>query len=112
MFASMIEKQSVLKNHPNVTCAGKQRKFTILKGNTTANESATGKHCPFHDCDGHTSVECKVFARKTLEEKTQWIKQQRLCFRCFLPGHIASQCKVKVKCDTCSSDHHPTLLHK
>ena len=112
MFASMIEKQSVLKNHPNVTCAGKQRKFIILKGNTTANESATGKHCPFHECDGHTLVECKVFARKTLEEKTEWIKQRRLCFRCFLPGHIASQCKVKVKCDTCSSDRHQTLLHK
>ncbi|CAB4033032.1 PREDICTED: uncharacterized protein LOC107357656 [Paramuricea clavata] len=131
VFASMIEKQSLLKNHPNVTAFEKRGKgdrrkpfipplippedplHTVLAGETkTEDEEVKEKHCPFHKCIGHTLSECKSFAQKTLEEKTQWIKEEKLCFRCLVAGHIANQCKSKVKCGKCSSERHPTLLHK
>ena len=111
-FASMIEKQSLLRNHPNVTAfekrgKGERRKpylppfippedplHTVLAGETEAEvDQVKEKHCPFHKCVGHTLAQCK---KKTLDEKTQWIKEGKLCFRCLLAGHIASQCKSKV----------------
>ena len=129
MFASMIQEQSILKNHPYVTVIEKQGRterrkslvppadpgHTVLKAGAITEEHATQteeKHCIFHKCNGHNVSECEVFAQKNLDEKTLWIKEQRLCFRCLLPNHVARQCKVKVKCETCGSDHHSVLLHK
>ena len=122
VFASMVEKKSLLKNHPNVTEIKKRGKgngrrpyipienlqHTVLTGETTENE----EYCLFHKCKGNTLSECKAFAQKTLEEKTEWIKKESRCFKCLVAGHIASQCKREVKCDKCSSERHPTLFHR
>jgi hypothetical protein len=81
VFASMIEKQSLFKNHPNVTAFEKRGKgdrrkpfippfippedplHTVLAGEAkTEDEEVKEKHCPFHKCIGHTLSECKSFA--------------------------------------------------
>ena len=126
VFASMIESQSLLKNHPNVTVIDKRLPrdcckppipppdplSTVLKGEVTIGGDTKETYCAFHKCNGHMISECKAFAKKTLDEKTQWIRQERLCFRCLLPNHIAKQCKTDIKCGACGSVRHPTLLHK
>ena len=119
IFATMIEKQARLKNHPNIAIRkvqskrslrwGQSQERIVLKGNT---ESEKRSYCPFHDCDGHKLTECKALARKTLEDKIEWIRKAKLCFRCLLDKHIAKDCKADIKCTECGSDWHSSLLHR
>ena len=119
IFATMIEKQARLKNHPNIAFRevqnkrslhrGQSQERIVLKGST---ESEKRSHCPFHDCDGHKLTECKAFARKTLEDKIEWIRKAKLCFRCLLDKYIAKDCKADIKCTECGSDWHSSLLHR
>ena len=67
-----------------------------------------GKACPYCDLDNHALVYCRRFARLTIEEKIEVIKQNRLCFRCLQPGHIAKDCDEV--CGTCGRRHHE-LIH-
>ena len=69
------------------------------------------KHCLFHKRAGHELTECKAFNKMTVKERKQWVMEERLCFRCFSPHHVASTCKENVKCSICSSRRHPDLLH-
>jgi hypothetical protein len=108
VFATVIEKHSLLRNHPNVVAmtektrkdkdptGGRERK--VFKRNTDlSKESNEEKYCPFHDAKGHNLPECKAFARKTLQERTQWIKLAGLRFRCLMQKHLARDCKAVVK---------------
>lgn len=140
MFATMIRLQSRLQNHPNVRAnapagsgdsARRNERRPISDNSTkpdmerrrilkTATEQVEkedpeptkGKYCPFHERKGHEIDECKAFSKKTLEERTTWIKTAGLCFRCLTAKHRASQCKANVRCDKCKSTRHPTILHK
>lgn len=47
----------------------------------------------------------------TVAERQQWVLEERLCFRCFSPNHIASECKQKIRCSICGSGRHPDILH-
>ena len=119
IFATMIEKQSRLKNHPNVAIRevqnkrflsrGQSQKRTVLKGNT---EFEKRSHCPFHDFDGHKLTECEMFAWKTLEDKIEWTRKAKLGFRCLLDKHISKDCKADIKCAECGIDRHASLLHR
>ncbi|KAK3727951.1 hypothetical protein QZH41_004895 [Actinostola sp. cb2023] len=127
VFASMAQEQANKKNHPNVQASGVQptvheeqsskrttkQEFAsarrVMKTNTEENNKP---HCKFHDCDGHELTECKAFAAKSIQEKTDWILKEKLCFRCLEAGHIAKECESQVTCSECNSDRHPTLLHK
>ena len=60
---------------------------------------------------GHNLPECKAFSRKTLQERTQWLKKAGLCYRCLMQKHLAKEFKRKVKCTKCGSDRHLEMLH-
>ena len=119
IFATMIEKQTRIKNRPNIAIKqvqnkrslhrGQSKERIVLKGNT---EFEKRTHCPFHDCDGQKLMECKAFARKTPEDKIKWIRKAELCFRCLLDKHIAKDCKADIKCSECGSDRNFSLLHR
>ncbi|CAB3985600.1 Hypothetical predicted protein [Paramuricea clavata] len=51
------------------------------------------RFCSFHERKGHELGECKDFSKKTLEERTDWIKKAGLCFRCLVGKHRAKQCR-------------------
>jgi hypothetical protein len=68
--------------------------------------------CTFHNRGGHTLSECKAFEEKSIEEKTEWIMKEKLCFRCLEANHIARECTSEVTCSKCGSDRHPAILHK
>lgn len=131
IFATMIKRHAKLKNHPNVTATANiinERERTrgqyqsksnvnpdhrVLKGDVKMEDTIDGrkKYCKFHEREGHNLDECRVFLRKTLQDKTDWIKKAGLCFRCLAEKHIAKNCHAVVKCEKCSSDRHQTLLH-
>ncbi|CAB3980037.1 Hypothetical predicted protein [Paramuricea clavata] len=116
-FADMIEKQSLLRNHPNVTATFEStrkekgatwgRDYKVLKEDVEIiEESDNEKYCTFHDMKAHNLPECKAFSQKTLQERTQWLKKAGLCYRCLMQKHLAKECKRKVKCTKCGSDRH------
>ena len=90
----------------------------MLKTNTDPSDSDAPtrerdtKWCPFHDRDGQSLEECKAFPAKTLEEKTKWILQAGLCYRCLSEGHRAKDRRQTIKCSISNDKRLNTLLHK
>ena len=128
-FSELVKEQAKIKNNPNLLAnkeAKPRREKKTLKTDMqptdekkgdSGNEKREGrhgksKHCPFHDRPGHDLTGCKTFLAKNLEERTEWIKDARLCFRCFSPTHIASRCNVPLKCTICGDRRHSALLHR
>lgn len=48
---------------------------------------------------------------KPLLERKKLLKENKRCFKCCSPTHMARECAVKMKCDDCGSDGHCTALH-
>jgi hypothetical protein len=61
---------------------------------------------------GHVVYICDNFLKLALKEKLASVKDNKLCFRCLNPGHLARECKVRFVCDInkCGKRHH-RLLH-
>ncbi|XP_073961981.1 uncharacterized protein [Choristoneura fumiferana] len=59
----------------------------------------------------HVLFQCKEFQQLTLERKTDFVQNQRLCFNCLMPGHPVKYCNNKSSCHTCGRRHH-SLLHR
>lgn len=57
-------------------------------------------------------MECKGFATKSLDERTEWILKAGLCYRCLSSGHVSRNCKKSVQCTICGDKRHTALLHK
>ncbi|XP_064647084.1 uncharacterized protein LOC135499944 [Lineus longissimus] len=58
----------------------------------------------------HMLDDCPVFLAKTLEDRKQFVKANRLCFSCMKKAHQAKDCKRRSKCKKCERTH-PTALH-
>ena len=68
--------------------------------------------CSF--CSGkHAIWDCSVFARKGLNARLQFMRQNHLCDNCGKQGHISKFCYGKSRCtkSNCTLKHH-TLLHR
>ncbi|KAK2549567.1 hypothetical protein P5673_029954, partial [Acropora cervicornis] len=74
--------------------------------------NSTSKFCLFHKTKSHTLNECKKFRELTWEEKRDFFKKNKLCFKCMAPSkHNAENCDQKPPvCDICHK-RHLTALH-
>ncbi len=69
------------------------------------------KNCPIHN-KPHLLRNCRVFRRKTLEERKSILKENGICFKCCTSAsHLAKDCKAAVKCMECDSDRHHAAMH-
>ncbi|XP_078380254.1 uncharacterized protein LOC144663213 [Oculina patagonica] len=122
VFSKVVQNQAKIKNNPNVHIGAKLMPILTLATNTlptnndlqspSRGKENTVKRCPFHERAGHSLEECMAFRAKTFDEKTEWISNNRLCYRCFSRDHQAHACQSPVKCSACGDSRHPTLLHK
>ena len=108
-FTIIVQKQTTLKDHPNILASlsysSKDSKYKyensqnlafdpeakVLKTTTHPppnDESEDDEEvimkdienkCPFHYKKGQDLTTCKIFARKTLSARIEWIKRSRLC---------------------------------
>lgn len=60
--------------------------------------------------ESHSIYKCQMFANKSREGKTKFIRDNNLCFGC-LRGHISRDCRNKASCGICKRPH-PTPLHE
>ncbi|XP_070169361.1 uncharacterized protein [Polyergus mexicanus] len=64
------------------------------------------------NCSGnHNLMLCDEFKRKSVEQRTQFLKSHKCCFNCLKVGHFPTSCKSKKRCKLCRRAHH-TLLHR
>lgn len=76
---------------------------------TRPTSAPTDQPCPL--CNGrHDIAKCNAFVKSSLEERSDVIRKNRLCFRCFRSGHLSANCPSKSSCGECGKRHH-TLLH-
>ncbi|XP_021355873.1 uncharacterized protein LOC110451959 [Mizuhopecten yessoensis] len=78
-----------------------------------SSEQPSDKRCPLHPhSNTHCLDTCKEFAKRSIDEKRQILKDNRICFRCCASDkHLIKDCKTEVKCAECKSRKHVTALH-
>ncbi|XP_049886650.1 uncharacterized protein LOC126381173 [Pectinophora gossypiella] len=62
-------------------------------------------------CGGNHDVpDCKKYKRMTVNERWQWVKEEKICFKCINGKHRRFTCKAK-RCgiENCLLPHHSTL---
>ena len=91
----------------------------LSKGNAFAVQSEDGPQantasiliCPL--CTGqHRLWKCELMKAKSPEERKSFVRQARLCDNCLGSGHMAMDCRSKMRCQVngCGWKHH-TMLH-
>ena len=68
------------------------------------------KFCKFHKTSNHSLADCVTFRKLSYPERTNFIKEHRLCYKC-LGDHMISNCTSSVSCDACGKQH-VTALHR
>lgn len=83
----------------------------MVAGGPPANATPPIVNCPL--CTGqHRLSKCELMKAKSPEERKSFVRQVRLCDNCFASGHMAMDCRSKMRCQVngCGWKHH-TMLH-
>ncbi|XP_043237661.1 uncharacterized protein LOC122389569 isoform X2 [Amphibalanus amphitrite] len=63
-------------------------------------------------CDQPHELEvCRAFEAKSEQDKSQYVRQNGLCFGCLKKGHLSKNCEQRSRCKKCEKSH-PTSLHR
>lgn len=65
--------------------------------------------CPLCN-SSHDLDDCQLFLKKTVEQRKEYLKQNKMCFACYEKNHISRGCLRKRKCKKCNKPH-PSALH-
>ena len=67
--------------------------------------------CCFCAREDHDLNQCLSFRRKSEKEKSQFVREKKLCYGCLKgPGHYSKSCPKRETCSICTKKH-PTSLH-
>lgn len=80
-----------------------------------ASETNRRSYAACHVCEqGHETLKCPKFERKSVDKRWQLVRESRLCFNFLKPAntfHYSSVCRqLKCKVEGCGRRHH-TILH-
>ena len=68
--------------------------------------------CPLHlDSQVHPLVECPTFVAGTIDQRLEYLQNQRRCFRC-AGFHFSSECTATVGCSKCRGNHDTVLCER
>ena len=90
--------------------AEKPRETRTKCNYTSSRDAEMRETCPLCK-QTHNLDSCPAFARKSLPEREQFIRQQSLCFGCLKTGHRSRWCKTRLTCSVCGKGH-PSVLHR
>ena len=109
-------KNAATKWFPESSYRGKQNSVRSSRDQPknsafTNDRELTFQKCPIDDGE-HLLWECDKFQKVSITEKSEAVKQAKLCFECLTGKHRARDCKSKLKCriDGCERNHN-RLLH-
>ena len=80
---------------------------------TDLNSNVSSVSCPIHGTNSsHSLKDCVKFREKTVKERKDYLYKNGYCLKCCGPKrHRRKYCRKTVKCDTCGSMDHVTILH-
>ncbi|XP_068237008.1 uncharacterized protein [Palaemon carinicauda] len=86
----------------------KQNSFAVtVQPSNSANQYT--RKCQL--CSGHHDLEeCPQFLHRSVDERREFVKDNRLCFSCLGNNHTSKRCLNRRQCKTCNK-RHPTTLH-
>lgn len=61
-------------------------------------------YCPYCSNTQHYLNQCHNFSQLTKEQKSNWVKANKKCWRCGRT-HQAAQCRLKTNCRICKGRH-------
>ena len=95
----------------NVSSGQRGGEARVGSSNDTPGNSIpfVSRKCAYCSAD-HLVYVCTSFAALSVNERVQYVKTHRLCFKCLKANHSAQECRGNVTCATCRGNHH-TLLH-
>ena len=69
--------------------------------------------CWFCNGKGHKLYTCATFQKLPVKERSNWVKNKRLCYKCLSSKHTTKECKRTSTCTVsgCTGTYHHTLLH-
>ncbi|XP_050413224.1 uncharacterized protein LOC126827753 [Patella vulgata] len=73
-------------------------------------ENAPRQPVCFFCKDPHILDRCSVFLKKRIDDRKDFLRNNKLCFSCLNPGHYYKFCRRRKTCDICNM-YHPTALH-
>src|SRR5215469_9204742 len=79
-----------------------------VKGN---NYKDFNRYCPYCEKNNHLLNTCKEILKIKHDDKVEFIKKNKLCFRCLRNNHFSSNCQKPEICSKCERNH-VTILHK
>merc|ERR1711911_44495 len=65
-----------------------------------------------HLCQtAHSMDKCNRLAKMTIEKRVEYLRKERICFRCFEKDHRAKDCQSGIvpQCNECEYKHHPIM---
>lgn len=66
--------------------------------------------CPMCN-DNHALCHCKEFGKIDPSQRSNFVRNNSICFNCLVPGHAVKSCRLSTSCRICRRRHH-TLLHE
>lgn len=85
----------------------KPKEYTVHLTTEAANKNRSCLLCN----DTHTLSHCKGFTKMEPTERSQFVRDKKLCYNCLAPRHSAKKCRLQMLCRVCHKRHH-TLLHQ
>ena len=80
-----------------------------ISASTSQSVSTNRSGCPV--CTEHHLLEnCRKFYAMSPSDRSKVVWDNRRCFKCLTPDHLATHCTVTKVCAQCNKHHH-TLLH-
>ena len=77
---------------------------------STDGDTAKSKNCVFCKASDHYLPSCMQFMKRSLEERKNFVKEAKRCYKCLRLGHTSKACKSPHSCRKCKGKH-PLCLH-
>lgn len=89
--------------------------FNVNKRTTLVAQLNTDDNSPSNPCilcsAAHQLYRCSAFLSKSVDDRINIVRQNRICYNCLSNSHFSRNCKSKMNCRTCKRFHH-SLLHR
>jgi hypothetical protein len=112
------ENREVKRNKATALATGAVEKSVAEKPGPPSDKGATAEGTgrrPAPVCNlcekDHALAACTAFHSKSMDDKRDFIQQNKLCFGCLRRGHFTRECRSRHTCEKCKK-RHPTCLHE